>query len=77
MTKDESRFEDSHGFTNLLGSQAMDVLCGKQGKFCIKTNYSTAQKEKVFRPDLTVDGYMFRQKDLEHVCLYECWWNII
>ena len=49
----------------------MDVLQGKDGQFRIQTNYSTAEKQKVFWPDSTVNDYLHRHEVLEDLCIYE------
>ena len=59
-----SRFQFSHGFTNLLISQALDVLDGKDGQFRIRTNYSKSRKEKILWPDSTVDNYLYQDEEL-------------
>ena len=71
VSNDGSRFEFSHGFTDLRVSQAIDVLCDKEDKFLIRTNYSKGLKEKVPWPDSTVDNSLYRHKDLEYICLFE------
>ena len=62
IDNDSSRFQYSHGFTNLLVSQTLDVQEGKKGQFLIRTNYSKVQKKKVMWPDSTVDDYLCRHE---------------
>ena len=67
---DDSRFQYSHGFTNLLVSQAIDVMDGKDGQFCIRTNFSRVQKANMLWPDSAVDDYIHRPDEFEAMCSY-------
>lgn len=71
VSNDGSRFEYSHGFSNLLVSQTIDVLNGKEGRFRVRNNFSKTKKESVLWPDSTVDDYVHRDGILDKVCLYE------
>ena len=57
VSNDRSIFEFSHSFINLLVSQAVDVLEGKESEFWIRTNFSKAKNEKVFWTDSSLDNY--------------------
>ena len=70
VSNDGARFEYSHDTTNLLVSQAEDVLDGKEGEFRIRTNVSKHTKEKVMWPDSPLDCYLNRPKELEDMCYY-------
>ena len=71
VCNDGSRFQFSHKFTNILVSQMLDVLDGKEGHFRVRTNYSKALKQKVFWADSAVDDYLHRPAALEDCCMYD------
>ena len=71
VSNDGSRSEFSYGFTNLLLTQAVDVLEGKEGEFRIRTNFSKTKNEKVFWPDSSLDNYRYRPPDRIGMCYYE------
>jgi hypothetical protein len=71
VSNNGSRFQFLHDFTNLLVSQAIDVLEGKEGSFRIRTNWSKARKEKVSWPDSILDDYLYRPVELEDLCYYD------
>ena len=71
VSSNGSRFQYSHDFANLLVSQAIDVLGGKEGNFRICTNCSKSAKEKVYWPDSILDAYICRPEDLENLCYYD------
>ena len=47
VSNDGSRFQLSHGFSNLLVNQAIDARDGKPADFCMRHNYSKTLQEKV------------------------------
>jgi hypothetical protein len=71
VSKDGSRFEYSHDHTNLLVSQVMDALDGKEIACRIRKNRSKVTKKKVLWPDSFTDDYVHRPLALEELCLYE------
>ena len=71
VSNDGSRFQFPHNFTHLLVSQAIDVLDGKDGEFCIGTNYSNALKDKVLWQGSIFDDYIHQPDDLKHLCYYD------
>ena len=71
VSKDGSRFEYSHDHTNLLVSQVMDALDGKEIACRIRKNRLKVTKKKVLWPDSFTDDYVHRPLALEELCLYE------
>ena len=61
------RFQFSYGFPNLLVSQGIDVINGKDDEFRIRTNYSKALKDKVLWQDSISGNYIHRPDNLEHL----------
>jgi len=71
ICNDGSRFNFSHGFSQLLASQAMDVLNGKPGNFRIRRNFSKETEKAVMWPDSQLDDFRYRPDDLDDLCYYE------
>ena len=61
----------SHGSINLLVSQAIGILDGNDGEFCIRTNYLKALKDKVLCQDSIFDDYIHQPGNLEHLCYHD------
>ena len=69
-SNDGTRFQFSHGFSNFLVSQAIDVLGGKSTAVCMRHNYSKMVQEKVVWEDSIFNDYIHQPDALEHLCYY-------
>ena len=67
---DGSRFNSSHGFTNLLLTQMEDCLEGKQVPFVLRKNKDKDGSLCTW-VDLCANDYIFRSDFLKNMCFYE------
>ena len=65
-----SRFNFSHGFTNLLITQMEDCLEGKQVHFMLRKNKDKDGKLCTLA-DSSANDYIFRSNFLKNMCFYE------
>ena len=66
------RFTYSQGFSHLLLTQIEAALEEKGGTdFRLRRNWDKVSKKKITWPDCSANDYIYRPKELEHMCLYE------
>ena len=70
VSNDGSRFQLSHGFSNLLVNQAIDARNGKPAEFCMRHNYSKTLQEKIVWENSIFDDYIHQPDKLEYLSYY-------
>ena len=72
VTHGGSRFSASHKPKHLLLKQLEETLDGKAVNFILRrTNKSKEDGTMIQWPESTSDDYLYRPKELEHICAYE------
>ena len=70
ICNDGTRFNFSHGFSNLHLTQMEDCLEGKQVHFMLRKNVDKDGKLCTW-PDSSADNYTMRHEGLENMCFYK------